>query len=404
VRSLRVLISGYFGFDNAGDEAVLEASVRWLQKLIPGIEIAVLSASPAHTQKRLPTVTAYDRFNALHVLRVIKQSDAVLSGGGGLLQDVTSFRSLMYYLAIMAVAQSLGKPLIIFAQGFGPVRTKTGRLLTRLILRHAQLITLRDIDSSRDLASLGISGGKVHVTADPAFLLEPAPAERGHEILKSLAIDGVNRERKPLVAVSLRPWPKHYEPGPMWTAPECYAEALDAIAEKTKARIVLVPMYPRQDSPVLDAVSKAMKTPAPIVDNVTDPKDTMALLGCCDLVIGMRLHAAVFAVSSGVPAIGISYDPKVERLFRDLRLPCINPQKNSPNSLEQVVTQFLSQDSPRAQRALGRSPSVKGDPVSIDGTDFAVAPDSNALDSRLKDLRNRAYENFTLVKDVLTGL
>lgn len=405
--SLRVLLSGYFGFDNAGDEAVLEASIRWLKRSVPDLEVAVLSAAPERTKQRFPVVEVYDRFNVLQVLKAVSRSDLLLSGGGGLIQDVTSLRSLMYYLSVMAGADLLGKPFIVFAQGFGPVRTSIGRFLTRLVIRRARLVTLRDEDSLNDLVSIGVRRNDVRVTADPAFLLEPAPPERGQEILRSLGLErsGDPNSAPPLVAFSLRPWPRHYEPDPAWAPPKCYVDVLDSVTENTGARIVLVPLYPRQDVPLLQSVSEAMRFPAPVANGLDDPRDVMALLGSADLVVGMRLHSLVFAVCSGVPVVGISYDPKVERLLRELELPCINPKTDAPADLERsvtVVTGLLnriknSRDENKSRES-GTLTHADGHRVGCDGI-----PDGKVLNEKVENLRKRALENFELVRDVLLG-
>ncbi|HHY39274.1 MAG TPA: polysaccharide pyruvyl transferase CsaB [Clostridia bacterium] len=410
------MLSGYFGFGNAGDEAVLEASIQWLMRSVPDLQVVVLSASPEQTKRRFPMVEAYDRFNVLQVLRAIYEADLVLSGGGGLIQDVTSLRSLLYYLSVMASADFLGKPFIVFAQGFGPVRTSIGRFLTRLVVRRARLVTLRDEDSLKDLISIGVRRNNVRVTADPAFLLEPAPPERGRKILKSLGLDRKGDVKSaPLVAFSLRPWPRRYEPDPGWESPKCFAEVLDSVTEKTGARVVLVPLYPRQDTPLLQAVSESMKVPAPVANDLEDPRDVMALLGGVDLVVGMRLHSLIFAVCSGVPAMGISYDPKVERLLEELELPCINPKRHTPAYLEDTVTAVVG--------LLGRIEDFRGEqdgnggqedkaPLYLDENRTAILGafpggkslgnlDKKALDDKVKNLKEKALLNFELVRDVL---
>lgn len=375
-------------------------------------------------------VKAYDRFNVFQVLRAISEADLVLSGGGGLIQDVTSLRSLLYYLSVMASADVLGKPFIVFAQGFGPVRTSIGRFLTRLVIRRARLITLRDEDSLKDLISIGVRRNNVRVTADPAFLLEPAPPERGYKILKSLGFDrGGDMKGTPLVAFSLRPWPRRYEPDPGWESPKCFAEVLDSITEKTGARIVLVPLYPRQDVPLLRAVSESMRVPAPVASGLDDPRDVMALLGGVDLVVGMRLHSLIFAVCSGVPVVGISYDPKVERLLLELELPCINPCRHTPAYLEQSVTTVMgllghtenpqdeqneqdeqdeeqdeqdrkkSRESETSLHLDGNLPACPGSESWKFTKDFSIS--KRALDYKVKNLKEKAIQNFELVRDFL---
>ena len=49
-----IVISGYYGFGNAGDEAMLAAMIEALSDLDPHLNIIVLSGNPEDTRRRLP--------------------------------------------------------------------------------------------------------------------------------------------------------------------------------------------------------------------------------------------------------------------------------------------------------------------------------------------------------------
>ncbi|MDO4542638.1 MAG: polysaccharide pyruvyl transferase family protein, partial [Bacillota bacterium] len=117
---IKVCISGYYGFDNAGDEAILFAMIRGLRKEFPNIEISVLSNEPEKTAAAYG-VTAYDRWKWWQIHKAIMSSDILISGGGGLLQDVTGKKSIMYYTQVMKMALRRKRPVFIFSQGVGPV-------------------------------------------------------------------------------------------------------------------------------------------------------------------------------------------------------------------------------------------------------------------------------------------
>lgn len=180
----RVCISGYFGFDNIGDEAVLEAMIRSLRAAVNDIEIIVLSDNPEATAAA-HGVTAYDRWRWAELRRAIKSADLLISGGGSLFQDTTGIRSLLYYLHVIKMALRRKKPVIIYAQGIGPIKSAWGRRRTVSVLRKAKRITVRDEDSADLLKAWGFRRGRVKITADP--VLNIGGLERT-EVLMDIAI------------------------------------------------------------------------------------------------------------------------------------------------------------------------------------------------------------------------
>ncbi len=167
---IRVCISGYYGFDNAGDEAILLAMIESLRREFPDIEITVLSDKPEKTAAAYG-VKAYDRWKWWQIHKAIMASDIMLSGGGGLLQDVTGKKSILYYTHIMKMAVRRRRPLFIFSQGVGPVNDKWNQNHVAKVLRKAARITVRDDESAALLQSWGMRRGRIHVTADPVLTL-----------------------------------------------------------------------------------------------------------------------------------------------------------------------------------------------------------------------------------------
>ena len=157
----KIVISGYYGFNNAGDEALLTAILASLRAIEPKADITVISGNPGNTIVKHQVKSLY-RFAAVRLLQAIGEADLVISGGGSLLQDVTSKRSLIYYLSIIVAAKWKGRKVMLFAQGIGPIRNRFMRLLTRLVVNKADAITVRDRDSAEELARMGVpaaSGG-----------------------------------------------------------------------------------------------------------------------------------------------------------------------------------------------------------------------------------------------------
>ncbi|MGI6649378.1 MAG: polysaccharide pyruvyl transferase family protein [Bacillota bacterium] len=119
-------------------------------------------------------VAAVSRFNPISLIQTLRRADLLISGGGSLLQDVTSWRSILYYLGIVTLALILGQPVMFYAQGIGPIRRPWARWLTRVIANRVRLITVRDQDSLNELKHLGVTKPPVYVTADPVLGMRAA--------------------------------------------------------------------------------------------------------------------------------------------------------------------------------------------------------------------------------------
>lgn len=306
----RVVISGYYGFHNSGDEAMLHAMLQALKAAVPGLEATVLSRDPAYTSRQFG-VRSVMRDNLGQVWRALKEADLLISGGGGLLQDVTGPKSVIYYLSVVAMAKLLGRPVFFYAQGFGPVNTALGKKLVRLVANRVNAITVRDPDSREELAALGVTRPPIEVTADPVLGLDPARVDiaRGREMLSKLGLSS-----DPVVGISVRPWKNARN----------YLAVLARAADDLTAagwQVLLVPMHYHVDLGCCREVVARMSGPAFILEENVDYLDIMSLTANLDLAIGMRLHFLIFSSLFGVPIIGIPYDPKVNRFLQSVGLP-----------------------------------------------------------------------------------
>ncbi|MBI3910343.1 MAG: polysaccharide pyruvyl transferase CsaB [Armatimonadetes bacterium] len=304
----RVLFSGYYGFGNAGDEAVLAASVHLLRQRRPDLEIAALSADPWTTRRDHPHVVGIPRMRLPALLAELRRADLLLSGGGSLLQDRTSLQSLLYYLAILILACRLRRPAMIFAQGIGPLRRPAAQRLTAAVLQGTQAITVRDAESAALLREIGVRRPPLEVTADPVFALAPERTARVQALLGG--------DARPRIGIALRPWPG--DEG----AAEAVATALRQAAPG--AEVLLWPLHPALDLPVAEQLAASRKLSgrgARVVRKALRPGEWLALAERMDTVIAARLHALIFAAAGGVPAVALSYDPKVDALRRQLCLP-----------------------------------------------------------------------------------
>ena len=309
-RRFRVVMSGYYGFGNAGDDAILEAIQQAIHGASDDVAVTVLSNDPELTQRQYG-VEAIPRFRMWRVFGALRRSDALLSGGGSLLQDTTSTRSLFYYLSVIRMAQLLGKPVMLYANGIGPVRRPGNRRRVKKVVERATLVTLRDHSSARELADMGVSRADLQVTADPVFHLSPASAARGEALLAQAGIAADT----PFLVVSVRDWPdtEHF----------CreLARLCDHLRRAYGMEVLFLLMQPSRDRAISQQVQGFMEESSHLLDVPCSPRELMAVLGQARLCLAMRLHTLIFAARMAVPSMGLVYDPKVDSYLQELEQP-----------------------------------------------------------------------------------
>lgn len=303
--AVRFLLSGYYGFGNLGDEALLEVIVAQLRTRFPGCGIEVLSADPEHTT-RVYGVEAAPRMDLRAVAAAIGRADIVLSGGGGLLQNGTSLRSLLYYTGIIRTALQRKKIVVIFAQSIGPLDSLGKRMVTQLC-RRVRLATVRDARSHELLTRL-LPGVPVEQTADPVFLYEPVAP------LDPLPTLGIDESAGPIAFVSIR------KSAQTEKTTKLVAQAVDRLAQRWGVQTVFVPLGGAADAEISTTVIRRCRS-TPVLLPECDLATVSALIARSSLVIGMRLHALILAAARRVPFLALVYDPKVGALLEDLQYP-----------------------------------------------------------------------------------
>lgn len=305
-----ILISGYYGFDNSGDDAILKAIVKDIRECNQKINIKVLSNNPSKTENMYP-VTAVNRFKIKEVLEAMKNSDLFISGGGSLLQDVTSTRSLLYYLALMSCARLCRKPIMVYANGIGPIDRKINRFFTRRILNKVDLITLRDEGSRDYIESLGVKNKNIHVTADPVFTLIPSPEEKIHKIFED---EKVPRDKK-IIGISIRQWKKADN------LVEVMSQGIEYMLKKYDVNVILIPMHYPEDLGISLDIEKQVKTHGCyVMKEKYSVEEIMGIIKELEIIIAMRLHSLIYAATQEVPIVGLSYDPKINGILKSLEL------------------------------------------------------------------------------------
>lgn len=303
-KKYKIVISGYYGYDNLGDEAILYSLIKNIKKKLPDAEITVLSGNVEETKKKY-NVNAVDRFKLPGIIKELSGSSVFVSGGGGLLQDITGFKTLQYYLGLILLAKLMFKPVMVYAQGIGPINTKLGKFLIPVILNQVNLITVRDQNSKDTLAKLKVKKPPITVTADAAFSLDaPVKNNKTEKIMK--------------IGISARPWNTKIN------YVSILANVADHLIETHKAKIYLLPFQERQDYKTCEDILSQMKNKAEVAENLKLPEEMLEFINRLDFLIAMRLHALIFAAICQVPLIGISYDPKVKSFLDFLEHKCIN--------------------------------------------------------------------------------
>ncbi len=330
---INLLIAGYHGFGNSGDEATLLAMTTNIKKMTPDVSITALSFDPEFTKTEYG-IHAVQRFNLYQLLRAIYKSDIVVSGGGTLLQDGTSTRSLLYYLGIIKTAKLLGKKVMLYSNGIGPVSGKFNRRLIKWVINLVDLITLREQSSEKDLRTIGVNKPNIYITADPAFTLTPAPDEVVQPLLqeKGIVQDGEHK----IVGVSIREWNGSREPSDKYV--KTIAAVCDKLAREGK-QIVVIPMqYPR-DLDISVKLRDAMKEKSYVLDRAYSPAEMVGIISKMDLMISMRLHSLIFAAITHIPMLGIVYDPKVENYLKVLRMPSAGDIRSDILDSDKMIAQ-----------------------------------------------------------------
>lgn len=288
-----VLISGYYGYKNIGDDSLLKAIVQNLKEQKPDISVTVLSKKPTETAV-LYGVDSIHRYNIFKIASLLKRTRLLISGGGSLLQDVTSTQSYKYYSTIMKLAIRYGAKVMVYANGIGPLNTEKNRLDCKKLLEKVDKITLRDAQSLQELENMGIKN-EITVSADPAFSLQPADVEISEDI--------------PYFVVSVRKWKK---------LPEDFLDKLSSVCSNIKEKYNMLPVFVPMQSWMDNEISReiAQKCGGKVLSTFTDVETLIGYIKNSQFVLGMRLHTLIYALGVNVPVVALSYDPKVDAIVQ----------------------------------------------------------------------------------------
>ncbi len=299
----KILISGYYGFDNFGDEAILDVLLSHLK----GHDVTVLSANPKSTVEK-HRVNSINSFNSDLIMKRLADFDILISGGGSLLQNVTSNRSLLYYCGLIYLFASMKKDVVIFAQGIGPINGFWGKLIAKMALKKCKFISVRDEKSLDLLKSWGINAKLV---CDPIFDLQLP-----------------ERKKTRKIGIQLRKFHTLTD--------KLFDEIIKQIALKFSDReIELIAFQDTEDVGISQVFLNKLKKKNPtinakIVQNLSN-QQIIERVSEYDYLIAMRFHACLLGLKYGIKTLAISYDPKVENLAKEAQIPYLQMDSDKNN-------------------------------------------------------------------------
>lgn len=297
----RLLSAGYFGCGNLGDDAILLAlRDNW------GGEVGALSGNPEDTHRNFG-IRAWPRKDLNQVRMALEEHDALVFPGGSIFQDITSQRSIFYYLSLIKLAKKMNKKVILVGQGVGPINKFFGKRWAQQAFGLCDAIAVRDPSSAKLISSLGVQKS-VTVTADMAFLIQNPP-RTGSET--SFGVGDMK-------TIGLAP-------RRFLTGGDSVALFSDLSQKLFQMGFVptLLEMDAVNDRSVLNEIDKRNGGKVPSIRNVSHPVDLLRRLQRMEAVIAVRLHAGILSSVAGVPSVMVNYDPKVAAFATEAGLPSV---------------------------------------------------------------------------------
>ena len=369
-RKNKICILAFIGSDNTGDEAILYSVISSIQSINNIINI--FSFNPEKTKsllKDLPNenIEIIDIKSHKKVMRKIMASDILICGGGGIIQDQTSFYNLPFFLSRVLFAGVLKKKIVFYGVGVGPLHSKFSKIITKFVLNRSKLITVRDKKSREILIDCGIKSNLVEVTADPAVSLGKIKKKEAQILLRE---QGVNIDRK-IMVICLRQWFSIYRLIPVKLVKKFNIQTkkdklkyeyflkeiskfLEYCKDELKFQLVFLPFWKERDNKVNKEISKLMKNNDNIyiLEKHYNPMEIKGIISLADFVLGMRLHSLIFASTEKRNFLAINYSPKVKN-YLDLLVKnrpsieniFINPENFSSEELKKKLD-FIIKNKP----------------------------------------------------------
>lgn len=329
-----IMICGAYGRGNAGDDAILRAIVQEMRELCPEKTICVMSRRPMETKATYRTRAVYT-FNFPAVASRLGSTALYINGGGSLMQDVTSNRSLWYYLLTLFAAKTRGCKVIMYGCGIGPInRPRNQRLAARIIDGNVDCITLRDDNSRAALTEMGVTRPDIRTSADPTIILDAAPEEVVNLAMERAGLDPKGR----YIGFGLRNWKGLDEALPEIAAAAEYAYETHGLTP------VFIPIeHPNDLMPAERVGARLRGCPYHSIVERQPIEVTIGILARMKTVVGIRLHSLMFSAGQGVPVIGMSYDIKVDGFLKYIgNHTCLQLASVKAEALKNLIDECVS--------------------------------------------------------------
>lgn len=300
----KVFLCGYYGFKNIGDEALLETVYNTIKKINPKLKIDALSYNIKYTE-RIEGLGGFSRRSILKLIFKIMDSDCIIFGGGSILQDVTSSKSLLYYLGIIFLGKLFGKPVALIGNGFGPVTKAMNKKLVKWIVSKVDYISIRDEDSMNKLKSLGVTCD-IKLSSDVAFMIDDWKEIDSKAIFKN---EGIPCDKN-IVGISVREWKNR----------DAYIEAIKKLAEyliNEDYEILFIPMQLPRDLNISREIAESFTEKIHLLEGEYTPREIIKVISETHIMVAMRLHALIFSAVAKIPAIALEYDPKIKSFSKE---------------------------------------------------------------------------------------
>ena len=327
-----IVICGYYGFSNSGDDALLWAIIDVITKKHKDVKITVLSNQPESTTKVYGVDSIY-RYNLIQINRLFRKADLLLLGGGSLIQDITSTRSLSYYLMMLKMAYRHNVKTMLYGNGIGPLCREKSLVKAAKVLQKVDVITLRDAKSETLLEEMGVTKPVIKVTADPAFTLDFEEYPDVKSLLESAKVDMV----RPYATIAIRSW-KTLD----MEFVDKVAHFCDILNNKYGIQPLFIPMKYEDDIAISKTVIAKMSTKGCVVGRPLSVEETFSVVSGATLTIGMRLHILIYSAILGIPVMALSYDPKVEDFMNSIHQElCLNVEDMEVSVLKNMLDEVM---------------------------------------------------------------
>ena len=328
---MNIVVAGYFGHRNLGDESILSSISGQLQDH----DLTVVSLDTANTAVS-HGLRAVDFFDLENLEKTVAACDVVIMATGGAYQEIPGIPyydtkasqllgnpyghpngNLTGFGIVPVLASFYHKALIFLAIGMGPFYSQQAKHFCSFLLSSASLITARD-RYSFDWAKGLSPNSNIHLTADAAFLLQPKNDSRMNRLLTKYGL-----KSKQFIALSLRELLSKNRQHK--TVRELAGSLSVFLAEHGNLPILFIPFQNMiSDYPVTDInmarllmqeLDPTQRDKIVIWEDELNPHSTLDLIGNARFGIGMRYHFLLFCILSEIPVISISYDTKCANLM-----------------------------------------------------------------------------------------